>query len=388
MAIRYECGCGANIRMPVSAAGRKARCQACGAIFTVPGPDDDPDDRPIPLEGGTPEPSGSPGQEPSVGGWLADFAREEKRAGSNKPVVIESINSRRLTKKLGHEQAAREQARTSIPRISGRLPHEEARFHDAERSGIITPEVPFWEDLLKSFLFPLDASNLVTYLILGIAPFVCWWIPMAGPFLVLVLQLYIAAFCMEVIRETAAGEDRLPETLWMSSAIDLLSPLFQFLGATALAMLPAAIYVLVTIKPGSSLEMILWHFIRAPQMPAVQILAAAGLLFWPIIVLAVAIGGSFSGLWPHIVVRTVLCAPAPYLAMCGTLLIAAVIWILPSTPLFDNLYIKAAQLLGPRGLLAIHLPRDLISLYGMIVAMRTIGLYYRHFKHKFPWAAE
>jgi len=374
--------------MPVSAAGRKARCQACGAVFTVPRPDYDPDTQPIPLEGSPPQPPPTQDQEPSIGGWLADFARQEKSTAGDKPVVIESIASKSLSQELDREQAAREQARTSIPRISGRLPHEEARLHDAERSGVIAPEVPFWEDLLKSFLFPLDASNLVTYLILGIAPFVCWWIPIAGPFLVLVVHLYLAAFCMEVIRETAAGEDRLPETVWMSSAIDLLSPMFQFLGATALAMLPAAIYVLATIEPGSTLELIVWHFVRAPQMPAVQILAAVGLLFWPIIVLAVAIGGSFSGLWPHVVARTALCAPAPYLAMCGTLLIAAVVWVLPSTSLFDNLYIKAAQLLGRRGPLVIQLPQDLISLYGMIVAMRTIGLYYRHFKHKFPWAAE
>lgn len=388
MAIRYECRCGANIRMPVSAAGKKARCQSCGAVFTVPGPDYDPDAQPIPLEGSPPEPPTPQDHEPSVGGWLADFARDEKRTAGEKPVVVDQIPSKSLTEELEREQAVQEQARTAIPHITGRLPHEEAKAHDAERSGVIAPEVPFWEDLLRSFAFPLDASNLVTYLILGIAPFVSWCIPMAGPFLALVVHLYIAAFCMEIVRETAAGEDRLPETVWMTSALDLVRPLFHFLGATALAMLPAIICILATIEPGSGVMAVIRHFTRAPEMPAVQVLAAAGLLFWPVIVLAVAIGGSFNGLWPHIVVRTALCAPGAYLAICGTLLIAAAIWILPSTPLFSELYVKATQLLGRRGPLVVSLPQDLISLYGMIVAMRTIGLYYRHYKHKFPWVAE
>lgn len=388
MAIRYECRCGANIRMPVSAAGKKARCQSCGAIFTVPGPDYDPDAQPIPLEGSPPEPPTPQGQEPSVGGWLADFARQEKGTAGEKPVVVHQIPSKSLTEELELDQAAREQARTTIPRITGRLPHEEAKAHDAERSGIIGPEVPFWEDLLKSFIFPLDASNLVTYLILGIAPFVCWCVPMAGPFLALVVHLYIAAFCMEVVRETAAGEDRLPEMVWMTSAIELISPLFHFLGATALAMLPAIIYIFATIEPGSGFGAVIGHVLHASEVPAVQVLILVGLLFWPVIVLAVAIGGGFSGLWPHIVVRTALCAPLPYLAICGTLLIAAVIWALPGTPIFDELNVRLTQLLGRRGPLVIVLPKDLISLYGMIVAMRTIGLYYRHYKQKFPWVAE
>jgi len=31
---------------------------------------------------------------------------------------------------------------------------------------------------------------------------------------------------------------------------------------------------------------------------------------------------------------------------------------------------------------------QLIQSYALIVTMRCIGLYYRHFKHRFPWSAE
>ena len=42
--------------------------------------------------------------------------------------------------------------------FDSRLPHEQARFHDADRSGVIGPEMPFWQDLLRSFGFFMEPA--------------------------------------------------------------------------------------------------------------------------------------------------------------------------------------------------------------------------------------
>ncbi len=377
--------------MPVSATGKKARCRACGAVFTVPAPDYDPDAQPIPLEGSDApdrrdQPAGSPGTDTEPGNWLADFAREEKRTGGDKPVMIIDFAHKPLSEE-DPETAAQERARTAIPRITGRLPHEEASAHDAERSGVIGPERPFWQDLLQSFLFLGEQSSLVTYFILAIASFVAYFVPLASVFFTLVVNLYILAFYMAVVRDTAAGEDRLPETVWMTSALDLVWPLFHFIGVTALAMLPATIYVLSKAGGHSGWDF-LFYILGAPQTPAVQGLTVLGLFFWPVMILAVAIGGSFRGLWPHVVIRTALCAPLPYLAMCAIVLVAATLWYLPNSPQIDSLCKQVPQQFATRVTIARRLLGDLISLYAGIVAMRSIGLFYRHYKHKFPWVAE
>jgi hypothetical protein len=366
--------------------GKKARCRACGAVFTVPAPDYDPDAQPIPLEGSDAPAPQTPAEEPETGGWLADFAREEKRTGDDKPVMMIDFARKPLSEE-DPEKAAQERARTAIPRITGRLPHEEAGVHDAERSGVVGPERPFWQDLLQSFLFLAEPSSLVTYLILAVAAFVAYFVPLASLFFTLVVNLYIAAFYMAVVRDTAAGDDRLPETVWMTGVFDLVWPLVHFLGVTALAMLPATIYVLSNAGGHAGMDFI-WYVIRAPQIPAVQGLTVLGLFFWPVMILAVAIGGSFRGLWPHVVVRTALCAPLPYLAMCAMVLIAATLWYLPYSSQVASLSEKLSQQFGNRVIATQRLLGDLISLYAGIVAMRSIGLFYRHYKHKFPWVAE
>ena len=41
-----------------------------------------------------------------------------------------------------------------------------------------------------------------------------------------------------------------------------------------------------------------------------------------------------------------------------------------------------------RSIMFLILLNNILSIYAMIVAMRAIGLFYRHFKHKLPWKAE
>jgi len=118
-------------------------------------------------------------------------------------------------------------------------------------------------------------------------------------------------------------------------------------------------------------------------------LAAAGLFFWPIVILCVAIGGSLRGLWPHTVIQTVLAAPLAFLTIWGVLLISGGLYVLTTTR--GLLYGLLDRLLPnqPASVFwLVLLISGVMSAYGSIVAMRAIGLFYRHFKQYLPWRAE
>jgi hypothetical protein len=178
---------------------------------------------------------------------------------------------------------------------------------------------------------------------------------------------------MGTIVETAAGEDELPSVSVTSWLDDAIMPLLRFIGTWALVLLP--FLVLIFFDPG---------------LPPIVLMAVAvaGVFFWPAVVLAVSIGGGFSGLWPHTVIRTVLAAPLAYLAVWGAILVAAAITALPvlapAIGLVQSLMISAPARAGFLLFLLAHV----LSVYAIIVAMRAIGLFYRHYKHKLPWSAE
>ena len=111
--------------------------------------------------------------------------------------------------------------------------------------------------------------------------------------------------------------------------------------------------------------------------PALVLLGCA---FWPVIILAVSIGGGFGGLWPHVILRTALAAPVAYVAIVATLALAVGLALLP------DMLLPASRL--GQSFWALHTLNAVVTAYASIVAMKAIGLYYRHYKHKFPWAAE
>ena len=247
--------------------------------------------------------------------------------------------------------------------------------------------------LVQSFVFFLDADNLLTFLLIifvnasamslasmGIRLQTTIGVPISMGYLYLVALLvqllvfgYLCAFYLATIVETASGEDALP-SLWLTDAVsDLLLPGLRFIGSWLWVLLPAlAVMAKATIQG----DPVPW--------PAVRVAAVAGLFFWPVVVLGVAIGGSFRGLWPHLVVRTALSAPVPYLAVCLTLLVAAGLTFLPRVEPFCSWL----ALLQTRAVLAVGLLNSALGAYAMILAMRVIGLFYRHYKGRFPWVAE
>lgn len=404
MAIHYTCRCGAHIRMPSNVAGKKARCNSCGFIFTVPQPESSggaagPDagsPASIPLEPRAKpeslEPSRPTGESSGdIGDWLGEFAEQENTAASTGPPTSTSAAG---------GVAPEEPAAAAVP--SGSLldfaddddddilapatrrperplePSTQSLENDA-RSGIIAPTQSYWANLAGSFLFFLDAGSLVTFVIIVLINL--WTIPLRfagviGLIGTLVIAGYLCTFYMAVIKETAAGEDELPN-VWIDDVWELISSLFKFLGTWACVLLPALLFAAAEFAYGNQVH---WE--------AVKWLAIVGLFFWPVVILGVALGGSFYGLWPHVIVRTALVAPLPYLALCGVLLVAAGITTFPSTQLYADLVNSLSNRTNRSFLWPLILINSGLGVYAIIVAMRSVGLYYRHYKQRFPWVAE
>jgi len=252
---------------------------------------------------------------------------------------------------------------TAEPRLPG--------GRDQSQDAIQEKKHPFWKDLLASFALCFDAGNVVILLIIV---FMHFWIVLLsfggilGFFGQILVYGYLCAFYQSIIGDTASGEDKLPNTMVSNILDDLLLPLVRFIATWFAALIPTIAAHITALFLGVSV----------PSWLSTA-LVLLGCAFWPVIILAVSIGGGFSGLWPHVIIRTALAAPLAYGAIGVTLAIAVGLMSLPEL-------VPASWL--PASFWTLHTINGILSAYAAIVAMRAIGLYYRHFKHKFPWVAE
>jgi len=380
VSIRYTCPCGANIRLPHTAAGRKAKCKACGSIFQVPCQPAG-DDLPAPLvkskpPANPPAPDAAP---PAPGAWLDELANQEPRAaGESRPELLDISES--------EYQAPR-----------GRSPSARAEFDDAtayapdEGPWILAPERSFLGDLVESFLLFLDPGNFIAFVFLVLVKLIFNSLPLFGCYGLLVLigaNGYIYAFFMALVRETATGEDQFP-TVWYSDYWDdLVVPLIQYLGTRLFVMWPCVALAIYAWWEAGDID---WDVFNLTTVWEGQGLARAtaiayliGSLLWPAVVLTVAIGGTLIGLWPHIVARTAIAAPLGYLTICVAIMAADALTALPTDPRFIASLGLGKWLSG----WSLRIIGTVLGMFSSLLAMRVIGLYYRHFKRRLPWVAE
>ncbi|HSW45822.1 MAG TPA: hypothetical protein VLM89_09645 [Phycisphaerae bacterium] len=241
-------------------------------------------------------------------------------------------------------------------------------------------QTSFWYDLIASPLVFLDAGSLLSCLmIVGvwfILPLVSW-LGMFGPYafiFVLIVQVllagYICAFCFNIVLSTAGGEDDLPSVSVSNLRDDLVGPLLQFIGTWMLALAPW----------GAVRLAVWWWSLTLPSiiLPGLLVLGTAA---WPAIVLTTTLGGGLTAaISPITIARIMLASPIAYLAVCLCLAICEGINSLPDLPALAG---------ASQGVLrAIGLISRVAAPIAVILSMRIIGLYYRHYKRRFPFEAE
>ena len=335
MPIEATCQCGARFRLPDSAAGKRARCKRCGASVTIPSRD------------------------------LYAISEPERSADDSETRLAPPP----LPVTSPHHP---DDTATTNPRSGQSGPGLRAAALDE-----LSRERTFRQDLLDSLVFYLDPANIVTigvlaFVVAVIGPFAAF-IPVIGVYVSFSIIGYFCAFCFGVIVDTAAGEDELSTVGVDDVWDDLVWPLFRFAGSWLFLWLPA-----IALRSLSAADLV------AVPDAAVATLFVVGTFFWPAFVLMVAINGGFAGIWPQTVVRTVLAAPGAYLASWGVLLMAGMAWWVPNSEEFTFFVSNAS----PRALIVLDLVSTVVGVVASVVAMRVIGLFYRHFKHRFPWVAE
>ncbi|MFH1717121.1 MAG: hypothetical protein ABIF19_07205 [Planctomycetota bacterium] len=172
-------------------------------------------------------------------------------------------------------------------------------------------------------------------------------------------------YYMEIISSAALDVDELPD-VYMDGFFGLIWNVIRSLTVFALALvvllLPSAVVIALSGEANLS-SIILGHI---------------GLFVFPMAILTLSVGRDTAMIFrPDYILKPVVKAFWPYLAVVGLFLLA---WELQLRT------VGYGQLPGRGNLVvALHLLANLAVQVITIVAMRSIGLFYRHYSCCFPW---
>ena len=172
-------------------------------------------------------------------------------------------------------------------------------------------------------------------------------------------------YYMEIIRTTALDADELPEVImggFFGFLWNVVTSLFVFAISLMFVLLPSIIYLAI-LKQASVVS---------------HVLAYAGLFVFPMAILTCSVGGDIGMVFrPDYLLKPVARAFRPYLIAFALFALA---WELQLRTLA---YGRLAD--KPASIIALHLLANL-SVQGIaIIAMRSIGLFYRHYSCHFAW---
>lgn len=333
-----ECPCGAQFTYPERLAGKRVRCKRCEEPLVLP-----------PLE---------PHKEEDDGGVWSSFADEAANAATQ---------ARERQQRQWREAQEREAmaAESDVQRVNP----------DGRHAGDLSRRwAAYWKDVGGSFVLILNPSNLPTIITLciisGVQPIVSM-APCFGFVGGLVLSGWLCSFYFNLVLHAAGGETDMPEMSFFGGWVDdVFVPLFKFAGVTVLCMLPFIVYSLTSsvgffeaLEGEDSTALLLW---------------VLGALAFPMIMLMTALGGLGSLMHPILLLQTLARTFIPYAVTCA--LVGGAIYGM----------MKASEALmmqqGGKNPFGVQVLVSIAGMYAWLVAMRVIGLYYHHFKHRFAWS--
>jgi hypothetical protein len=182
---------------------------------------------------------------------------------------------------------------------------------------------------------------------------------------------WLLGFYLNIIYETAYDIDNLPE-IYLGTSITfiwyVIKPLAVFLFTMVVVQLPFIIALAILQSPDLAAE----DSWRAEII--LQALFAFGLFLFPAAILTMAVGRDFTLLRPDYVLAPIVRAFRPYLVVAGLLIAAGIVE--SQTQQYTGQDVPAAT--G-------HLLLNLAAQVVVIIAMRSIGLFYRHYSCYFAW---
>ena len=214
----------------------------------------------------------------------------------------------------------------------------------------------FLGHLRVTIIVPLLIATLEFRLPLGIILTIVSWVGLVWYYMQII---YSTAFEAEDLPQIHLGGD-LPGLIW-----NLLKLTYTFCIMLFVVELPYIIAALITRKMGIEWPVFL------------TILKFGGLFFFPMAILTIAIGKDLTMLRPDYILIPVFKAFKPYLVVAALLITFGVLEM--QTKQFADL--AKETFLSTTGNLFFNLALQIIA----IIAMRTIGLFYRHYTCHLPW---
>ena len=191
----------------------------------------------------------------------------------------------------------------------------------------------------------------------------------------LVVWGWLFGFYLNVIYETAFDVDELPD-IYLGTSITFLwyiiKPFLVFLYTMFIVQLPFIIALSLLKDKGLTPENMWQSHAGFPLL--LQILHLSGLFLFPIAILTTAIGADITLLRPDYILPPVLKAFVPYVIVVAFLVAASILEI-------KTVQYQHADVVTTAGQLCLNLAVQIIA----IIAMRSIGLFYRHYRCHLKW---
>jgi len=187
---------------------------------------------------------------------------------------------------------------------------------------------------------------------------------------------WLLGFYLNIIYESAFEIDKLPE-IYLGTGVTFLwyviKPFLIFFFTMAVVQLPFIIALLLLQNKGITPQN-MWQAELGFRL-LLQLLFIFSLFLFPMAILTVAVGKDLTLLRPDYFLVPIFRAPAPYIVVVALLVVFGVIEM--QTAQYEReipLAITAARL-------ALNLALQVIA----IIAMRSIGLFYRHYSCHLQW---
>lgn len=186
---------------------------------------------------------------------------------------------------------------------------------------------------------------------------------------------WLLGFYLNIIYETAYEIDKLPE-IYLGTSITfvwyIIKPFLVFFFTMAVVQFPFIIALVLLQDKALTMEN-MWHAEIGLRL-VLQVLFVFGLFLFPVAILTIAVGKDFTLLRPDRVLAPVFRVPAPYLVVVALLVAFGVLEMQTSQ-------YTGADLATTAGDLTLNLVVQVIAM----MAMRSIGLFYRHYSCCFSW---
>jgi hypothetical protein len=395
--VRIKCKCSKLLRVPSSLAGKKVACPSCKRTYRL-----------------SPEQFGLAGQ--ATGAQSATASVQQRVASAPAPAVVDSGSTildpppfnfdEELSSlsvlgisgipggnddgdlKLADEPAftpvfSREPSQPAeMQYASGKKKRSTARTF-ADNAG---PKRGYWRDALYCFAYPFrNGGNIATFCIVAVFVLLKFPLEHVGPYGMIGRAFifgWVSAVYLSVIQDTAGGSDDMPGIKMQDGILDdIVKPALKYVGSLAVALLPTAIYGIAYAMGGIP------ESLDHPLVPIFWLVA--GIFLLPVILLLFSFNALTMVFRLDLIATTILRTFLPYLGLWAMLMVAGIVGVFVThAPWLALVGIQGSGAFSIKSNIALRVFADVTDVYFTVAAMRMIGLYYLHFKHRFTIVME